>query len=48
MSVLFFSCTSNDDEPIADLDCQPDNNKVNMTKFVKSESKSNNVKLAYS
>jgi len=48
LSVLLFSCTSNDDEPIADLDCQTDNNKVTMTKFVKSESKSNNVKLAYS
>ena len=47
LSVLLFSCTSNDDEPNKELDCQPDNNKVNMTRFVKSESKSNNVNIGY-
>lgn len=48
LSVLLFSCNANDNEPIEELDCQPDNNKVNMTRFVKSESKSNNVNIAYS
>ena len=48
LSVLLFSCTSNDDEPFEELNCQEDNNKVTMTRFVKSEKKSDNVNIAYS
>ena len=48
LSVLIFSCNANDNEPIDELDCQPGNNKVDVTRFVKSESKSNNVDIAYS
>ena len=48
LSVLLFSCTSNDDEPFEELNCQEDNNKVTMTRFIKSEKKSDNVNIAYS
>lgn len=48
LSVLLLSCNSNDDELNEELDCQQDNYKVSMTRFVKSEKKSNNVNIAYS
>ncbi|MGI9530016.1 hypothetical protein [Lutimonas sp.] len=47
LSVLMFSCTSNE-EPEEVVNCQEDRNKVNMTRFVKSDSRSNDVINSYS
>ena len=46
LSVLLFSCTSND-EIIDEPDCFEDNNKVTMSRFVKSDNKSNGVSNSY-
>ncbi len=44
--VFLVSCTSNDG-PDEELNCQEDLNKVNMTRFVKADSKSNGVTNSY-
>ena len=46
LSVLLFSCTS-DDETIDETECLEGNNEVNMSRFVKSDSKSNGVSNSY-
>ncbi|MCA0931768.1 hypothetical protein LCM02_04840 [Lutimonas saemankumensis] len=46
LTVSLISCTSND-EPDKDLNCQEDRNQVSMTRFVKSDSRSNEVINSY-
>lgn len=47
LTVFLFSCTSNDD-PEKELNCKEDLNKVNMSRFVKSDTWSNDVTNSYS
>lgn len=46
LTVFLFSCTS-DEEPDEVVNCQEDLNKVNMSRFVKSDSRSNDVTNSY-
>ena len=47
LTVLIFSCDA-DDETIDEADCQEDNHKVSMSRFVKADFKSNAVSNSYS
>lgn len=48
LSLLIFSCNSDDDDTNEDVICNQDNNKVSMNRFVKSDIKSNYVSNYYS
>jgi len=48
LTAFLFSCNSNDDEPIEDIVCDQENNKVEMNRFVTSDKESNDVLNSYS